>query len=186
MKDPVTDQTLWYVRHDDGTSLIWPWSLPHEQVDGIARSVGVRVRWKASVGGAWLALEGQRSKSGDQTGSVNQSDWLAGFVSLQTVAFLCDCCMRFPRPFESPGLPSRTVMRSSLMCFGCLFATTPGLFFVNLALASLRANYLSFSFARCREGYQGIRCDQFLPKTDSILSDPSKSWPSKRHPNDCV
>lgn len=29
--------------------------------------------------------------------------------------------------------------------------------------------------ARCREGYQGIRCDQFLPKTDSILSDPSKT-----------
>uniref|UniRef100_A0A3Q3RUU8 EGF-like domain-containing protein n=1 Tax=Mastacembelus armatus TaxID=205130 RepID=A0A3Q3RUU8_9TELE len=27
---------------------------------------------------------------------------------------------------------------------------------------------------KCREGYQGIRCDQFLPKTDSILSDPSK------------
>lgn len=27
---------------------------------------------------------------------------------------------------------------------------------------------------RCREGYQGIRCDQFLPKTDSILSDPSE------------
>ncbi|XP_041722276.1 pro-neuregulin-3, membrane-bound isoform-like isoform X1 [Coregonus clupeaformis] len=26
---------------------------------------------------------------------------------------------------------------------------------------------------RCREGYQGIRCDQFLPKTDSILSDPT-------------
>ncbi|KAK1905212.1 Pro-neuregulin-3 membrane-bound isoform [Dissostichus eleginoides] len=25
----------------------------------------------------------------------------------------------------------------------------------------------------CREGYQGIRCDQFLPKTDSILSDPN-------------
>ncbi|XP_044070501.1 pro-neuregulin-3, membrane-bound isoform isoform X3 [Siniperca chuatsi] len=25
---------------------------------------------------------------------------------------------------------------------------------------------------KCREGYQGIRCDQFLPKTDSILSDP--------------
>ncbi|CAL8391607.1 unnamed protein product [Arctogadus glacialis] len=25
----------------------------------------------------------------------------------------------------------------------------------------------------CREGYQGIRCDQFLPKTDSILADPS-------------
>ncbi|KAM6916661.1 pro-neuregulin-3, membrane-bound isoform 1-T1 [Xenentodon cancila] len=28
---------------------------------------------------------------------------------------------------------------------------------------------------KCREGYQGIRCDQFLPKTDSILSDPSVS-----------
>uniref|UniRef100_A0A674EZA2 Pro-neuregulin-3, membrane-bound isoform n=1 Tax=Salmo trutta TaxID=8032 RepID=A0A674EZA2_SALTR len=26
---------------------------------------------------------------------------------------------------------------------------------------------------RCKEGYQGIRCDQFLPKTDSILSDPT-------------
>uniref|UniRef100_A0A667XT99 Pro-neuregulin-3, membrane-bound isoform n=1 Tax=Myripristis murdjan TaxID=586833 RepID=A0A667XT99_9TELE len=30
---------------------------------------------------------------------------------------------------------------------------------------------------KCREGYQGIRCDQFLPKTDSILSDPSKTPP---------
>uniref|UniRef100_A0A3P9NFN1 Pro-neuregulin-3, membrane-bound isoform n=1 Tax=Poecilia reticulata TaxID=8081 RepID=A0A3P9NFN1_POERE len=27
---------------------------------------------------------------------------------------------------------------------------------------------------KCREGYQGIRCDQFLPKTDSILSDPKR------------
>uniref|UniRef100_A0A672T9M5 Pro-neuregulin-3, membrane-bound isoform n=1 Tax=Sinocyclocheilus grahami TaxID=75366 RepID=A0A672T9M5_SINGR len=27
---------------------------------------------------------------------------------------------------------------------------------------------------RCKEGFQGIRCDQFLPKTDSILSDPSE------------
>uniref|UniRef100_A0A6I8NFX2 Neuregulin 3 n=1 Tax=Ornithorhynchus anatinus TaxID=9258 RepID=A0A6I8NFX2_ORNAN len=26
---------------------------------------------------------------------------------------------------------------------------------------------------RCKEGYQGVRCDQFLPKTDSILSDPT-------------
>ncbi|GCB81876.1 hypothetical protein scyTo_0021479 [Scyliorhinus torazame] len=25
----------------------------------------------------------------------------------------------------------------------------------------------------CKEGYQGVRCDQYLPKTDSILSDPS-------------
>lgn len=31
----------------------------------------------------------------------------------------------------------------------------------------------SVSF-RCKEGFQGIRCDQFLPKTDSILSDPSE------------
>uniref|UniRef100_A0A8C8VHX2 Neuregulin 3 n=1 Tax=Pelusios castaneus TaxID=367368 RepID=A0A8C8VHX2_9SAUR len=28
-------------------------------------------------------------------------------------------------------------------------------------------------FLRCKEGYQGVRCDQFLPKTDSILSDPT-------------
>lgn len=35
---------------------------------------------------------------------------------------------------------------------------------------------LSFiPFLRCKEGYQGVRCDQFLPKTDSILSDPSRS-----------
>uniref|UniRef100_A0A8C7VEA2 EGF-like domain-containing protein n=1 Tax=Oncorhynchus mykiss TaxID=8022 RepID=A0A8C7VEA2_ONCMY len=26
---------------------------------------------------------------------------------------------------------------------------------------------------RCKEGYHGLRCDQFVPKTDSILSDPS-------------
>ncbi|KAJ0004873.1 hypothetical protein NQD34_011087 [Periophthalmus magnuspinnatus] len=26
---------------------------------------------------------------------------------------------------------------------------------------------------KCREGYQRIRCDQFLPKTDSVLSDPN-------------
>lgn len=32
-----------------------------------------------------------------------------------------------------------------------------------------------FPFCRCKEGYQGVRCDQFLPKTDSILSDPSRS-----------
>uniref|UniRef100_A0A4W5QE53 EGF-like domain-containing protein n=1 Tax=Hucho hucho TaxID=62062 RepID=A0A4W5QE53_9TELE len=25
---------------------------------------------------------------------------------------------------------------------------------------------------RCKEGYHGLRCDQFVPKTDSILSDP--------------
>ncbi|XP_028975926.1 pro-neuregulin-3, membrane-bound isoform isoform X2 [Esox lucius] len=27
---------------------------------------------------------------------------------------------------------------------------------------------------RCKEGYQGLRCDQFVPKTDSILSDPNE------------
>uniref|UniRef100_A0A3Q2E9J8 Pro-neuregulin-3, membrane-bound isoform n=1 Tax=Cyprinodon variegatus TaxID=28743 RepID=A0A3Q2E9J8_CYPVA len=41
---------------------------------------------------------------------------------------------------------------------------------------------------KCREGYQGIRCDQFLPKTDSILSDPSKTllsslYKKKQHLN---
>ncbi|GAA6096972.1 pro-neuregulin-3, membrane-bound isoform [Tachysurus ichikawai] len=29
---------------------------------------------------------------------------------------------------------------------------------------------------RCKEGFQGIRCDQFLPKTDSILSDPKRFY----------
>lgn len=28
---------------------------------------------------------------------------------------------------------------------------------------------------RCKEGYHGLRCDQFVPKTDAILSDPSTS-----------
>ncbi|KAM9216360.1 pro-neuregulin-3, membrane-bound isoform 2-T2 [Dugong dugon] len=31
----------------------------------------------------------------------------------------------------------------------------------------------SHKHCRCKEGYQGGRCDQFLPKTDSILSDPT-------------
>uniref|UniRef100_A0A3Q2QDA9 EGF-like domain-containing protein n=1 Tax=Fundulus heteroclitus TaxID=8078 RepID=A0A3Q2QDA9_FUNHE len=26
---------------------------------------------------------------------------------------------------------------------------------------------------RCKEGYHGLRCDQFVPKSDAILSDPS-------------
>uniref|UniRef100_A0A8C7VGI6 EGF-like domain-containing protein n=1 Tax=Oncorhynchus mykiss TaxID=8022 RepID=A0A8C7VGI6_ONCMY len=30
---------------------------------------------------------------------------------------------------------------------------------------------------RCKEGYHGLRCDQFVPKTDSILSDPSTCLP---------
>ncbi|KTF79655.1 hypothetical protein cypCar_00032495 [Cyprinus carpio] len=30
-----------------------------------------------------------------------------------------------------------------------------------------------FFLCRCKEGYRGLRCDQFVPKTDSILSDPS-------------
>ncbi|XP_016892785.1 pro-neuregulin-3, membrane-bound isoform isoform X2 [Cynoglossus semilaevis] len=33
---------------------------------------------------------------------------------------------------------------------------------------------------KCREGYQGIRCDQFLPKTDSVLSDPKSKEVNKR------
>ncbi|XP_048126335.1 pro-neuregulin-3, membrane-bound isoform isoform X1 [Alosa alosa] len=32
----------------------------------------------------------------------------------------------------------------------------------------------SHKHCRCKEGFQGIRCDQFLPKTDSILSDPTE------------
>ncbi|XP_058649269.1 pro-neuregulin-3, membrane-bound isoform isoform X3 [Onychostoma macrolepis] len=28
---------------------------------------------------------------------------------------------------------------------------------------------------RCKEGYRGLRCDQFVPKTDSILSDPKSA-----------
>ncbi|XP_075073262.1 pro-neuregulin-3, membrane-bound isoform isoform X2 [Mixophyes fleayi] len=31
----------------------------------------------------------------------------------------------------------------------------------------------SHKHCRCKEGYQGVRCDQFLPKTDSVLSDPN-------------
>ncbi|XP_073723122.1 pro-neuregulin-3, membrane-bound isoform isoform X1 [Misgurnus anguillicaudatus] len=30
---------------------------------------------------------------------------------------------------------------------------------------------------RCKEGYRGLRCDQFVPKTDSILSDPTADEP---------
>uniref|UniRef100_A0A3B3E2M3 Neuregulin 3b n=1 Tax=Oryzias melastigma TaxID=30732 RepID=A0A3B3E2M3_ORYME len=29
---------------------------------------------------------------------------------------------------------------------------------------------------RCKEGYHGLRCDQFVPKTDAILSDPARSF----------
>ncbi|XP_061666858.1 uncharacterized protein nrg3b isoform X2 [Syngnathoides biaculeatus] len=28
---------------------------------------------------------------------------------------------------------------------------------------------------RCKEGYHGLRCDQFVPKTDAILSDPKRA-----------
>ncbi|TNN80086.1 Pro-neuregulin-3, membrane-bound isoform [Liparis tanakae] len=27
--------------------------------------------------------------------------------------------------------------------------------------------------SKCKEGYHGLRCDQFVPKTDALLSDPS-------------
>ncbi|XP_069096753.1 pro-neuregulin-3, membrane-bound isoform isoform X1 [Pleurodeles waltl] len=33
----------------------------------------------------------------------------------------------------------------------------------------------SHTHCRCKEGYQGVRCDQFLPKTDSIMSDPTEN-----------
>lgn len=33
-------------------------------------------------------------------------------------------------------------------------------------------SFVSLSY-RCKEGYHGLRCDQFVPKTDAILSDPS-------------
>ena len=46
----------------------------------------------------------------------------------------------------------------------------------NLVSFTTTCTCLSFiPLLRCKEGYQGVRCDQFLPKTDSILSDPSRS-----------
>lgn len=36
-------------------------------------------------------------------------------------------------------------------------------------------SFLAFFLShRCKEGYHGLRCDQFVPKSDAILSDPSK------------
>lgn len=40
----------------------------------------------------------------------------------------------------------------------------------------LLLSYLLFTLffsCRCKEGYRGLRCDQFVPKTDPILSNPS-------------
>lgn len=37
----------------------------------------------------------------------------------------------------------------------------------------LISNVVSPLSHRCKEGYHGLRCDQFVPKTDAILSDPS-------------
>ncbi|KAK5850874.1 hypothetical protein PBY51_001712 [Eleginops maclovinus] len=33
--------------------------------------------------------------------------------------------------------------------------------------------FLSVKCYQCKEGYHGLRCDQFVPKTDAILSDPT-------------
>uniref|UniRef100_A0A3B5KIF9 EGF-like domain-containing protein n=1 Tax=Takifugu rubripes TaxID=31033 RepID=A0A3B5KIF9_TAKRU len=35
---------------------------------------------------------------------------------------------------------------------------------------------------RCKEGYHGLRCDQFVPKTDAILSDPNELTFTKAPP----
>lgn len=67
----VTVHTLWYVRHDSGTSLMWPWSLSHDQVDGIALSARVRVGYRASEGGDWLGYE--KSYCGVETVTWNVS-----------------------------------------------------------------------------------------------------------------
>lgn len=47
----VTVHTLWYVSHDSATSLMWPWSLSRDQVDGIVLSAQVGVGRRASEGG---------------------------------------------------------------------------------------------------------------------------------------
>lgn len=43
--------------------------------------------------------------------------------------------------------------------------------FFQISFFSLLSVFLPY---RCNEGYHGLRCDQFVPKTDAILSDPSK------------
>lgn len=41
------------------------------------------------------------------------------------------------------------------------------------------SSFSSFIFCcRCKEGYRGLRCDQFVPKTDPILSNPSMFYPT--------
>lgn len=56
---------------------------------------------------------------------------------------------------------------SSCSCTLLLFA-----WFVLLLISNLSLFPPSLSH-RCKEGYHGLRCDQFVPKTDAILSDPS-------------
>lgn len=76
--------------------------------------------------------------------------------------------------FTSVGV-SRWIEASSLIHFAtCYLANLP---VSKTADVQTLIIYFPCSSTRCREGYQGIRCDQFLPKTDSILSDPSKTPP---------
>ncbi|KAF3707946.1 Pro-neuregulin-3, membrane-bound isoform [Channa argus] len=56
--------------------------------------------------------------------------------------------------------------------FGCLLLCLRAAELLDSG-GSSRLKYKVKVLLRCREGYQGIRCDQFLPKTDSILSDPT-------------
>lgn len=44
---------------------------------------------------------------------------------------------------------------------------------VSLLTLNLALCLFSPLCCRCKEGYHGLRCDQFVPKTDAILSDPS-------------
>ena len=93
-------------------------------------------------------------------------------------ALLCTFC-----PFSSPpprGLSHICLMtRGGGLCAALAFTSLVVAFvFWHTHLTPWQIIYsplvVLVFFTRCREGYQGIRCDQFLPKTDSILSDPSK------------
>lgn len=61
---------------------------------------------------------------------------------------------------SKPPLSETLFMIVMLNCLFCSVCLISNLFF-------------SFSL-RCKEGYHGLRCDQFVPKTDAILSDRSK------------
>lgn len=68
---------------------------------------------------------------------------------------------------------------SSESLFKLMFSRWALILFVWIVslLTLTQALFLFFFFFflsyRCKEGYHGLRCDQFVPKTDAILSDPS-------------